>query len=290
MHFEHDGLRFDVWDAGPREGEPVILLHGFPQNRHCWKHVVPLLTGEGYRVLAPNQRGYSSSARPRGRRAYRMERLTADVVALAESVGAPRFHIVGHDWGGAVAWALAARRPELLRTMTSLATPHPQAMAKAVRSSDQALRSWYVALFQLPWLPELALRPPARAAFQRALVRSGLDERDARDYVNRLGEPGAATAALNWYRALPFATKADRDASTVPTLYVYGTDDFALGPRAAELTREHVEGPYHFVPVQDQGHWLPERAPDLVARLFTEHARTSLAGSHPGVDKNLTAE
>jgi pimeloyl-ACP methyl ester carboxylesterase len=278
MHFEHDGLRFEVWDAGPREGVPVILLHGFPQNRDCWKNVIPLLTSEGYRVLAPNQRGYSSSARPRGRRAYRMERLTADIVALADSIGARRFHVVGHDWGGAVAWALAARHPDRVHTMTSLATPHPQAMAKAVRSSDQALRSWYVALFQLPWVPELALRRPASVAFQRALVRSGLDENDARDYVSRLGEPGAATAALNWYRALPFATKVDRGASTVPTLYVHGSDDFALGQRAAELTGEHVDGAYHFVSAQDQGHWLPERAPELVAGLFMEHARSSHLG------------
>jgi pimeloyl-ACP methyl ester carboxylesterase len=273
--FEHDGLRFEVTDQGPLDGEVVVALHGFPQSRACWNGVAPLLGREGYRVLAPNQRGYSPAARPRGRRAYRLERLTADVVALAQAAGADRFHVIGHDWGGAVAWALAARHPARLLTMTSLATPHPKAMTRALWSSDQAARSWYIALFQLPRLPEHALRGLGGRAFRRSLERSGLDERVARAYTASLDEPGAATAALNWYRALPFATSADRGPSTVPTLYVHGTADFALGPRAAELTGANVKAPYTFVPLRDHGHWLPERAPDAVAELFIDHARAA---------------
>src|SRR3954452_5570270 len=184
--FAHDGLRFDVTDAGPVDGEPVVLLHGFPQTRHCWRRVVPLLSAGGYRVLAPDQRGYSPSARPKGRRAYRLERLTADVIALADAIGTPRFHVIGHDWGGAVAWALAARHPDRLHTMTSLATPHSRAMTRSMWSSDQLLRSWYIALFQVPWLPELAFRTDATAARLRdRLVRSGLGEDDAAPHAEK---------------------------------------------------------------------------------------------------------
>src|SRR3954464_2452024 len=104
-HYVHDGLRFDVTDAGPATGETVILLHGFPQDRSCWRRVIPPLVDAGYRVLAPDQRGYAPVARPTGRRAYRLERLTADVVALADAADAAQFHVIGHDWGGAVAWA-----------------------------------------------------------------------------------------------------------------------------------------------------------------------------------------
>src|SRR4051794_10696090 len=157
-----------------------------------------------------------------------MERLAADVVALADWAGIERFHVVGHDWGGAVAWALAARHPERLRTMTSLATPHGQAMRQALLSSDQLLRSWYVAAFQLPWLPELGVRGPGASAFRRTLERSGLDAGDAEAYTAKLREPGAATAALSWYRALPFLRSEDLGPSKVPTLYVYGAEDFAL--------------------------------------------------------------
>src|SRR4051794_15635753 len=273
-HFVHDDLRFDVTDTGPPDGEPVVLLHGFPQTRHCWIRVIPLLTAEGYRVLAPDQRGYSPSARPHGRRAYRLERLTADVVALADSIGAARFHVIGHDWGGAVAWALAARHPDRLHTMTSLATPHSRAMTAALWSSDQLLRSWYIAVVQLPWLPEALLGSRISSAFERVLVRSGLDEDDARRYVATLRERGTARAALNWYRALPFATAEDHADSTVPTLYVHGRDDFALGPRAAVLTGEHVKAPYRFVSLLGEGHWLPERAPDEVAHHFVDHVRS----------------
>src|SRR3954451_4829969 len=217
--FDNDGWRFDVTDTGPPGGETVVLLHGFPQTRACWSRVAPLLAGAGYRVVAPDQRGYSAGARPHGRRQYRLERLAADVIALVDTVGAARVHVVGHDWGGAVAWALSARHPDRLLSMTSLATPHGRAMQQALWSSDQLARSWYIAMFQVPWLPDTLLRGPASAAFQRALVRSGLTERDAEIYTTRLREPGAATAAINWYRALPFATKDDLGPSTVPTLY-----------------------------------------------------------------------
>ncbi|MEY2460652.1 MAG: hypothetical protein QOG30_2482 [Acidimicrobiaceae bacterium] len=275
--FEHDGWRFDVTDTGPADGETVVLLHGFPQSRACWSRVAPLLVHAGFRVVAPDQRGYSPGARPRGRRPYRLERLAADVIALIDTVGVERAHVVGHDWGGAVAWALSARHPDRLASMTSLATPHGRAMRQALWSSNQLARSWYIAMFQIPWLPDTVLRGAASAAFQRALVRSGLGERDAEIYAAWLRQPGAATAAINWYRALPFATKADLGRSTVPTLYVYGSADVALGQRAADLTADHVDAAYHYEVLDGASHWLPECEAETVAALIVNHARRSAA-------------
>ena len=145
-------------------------------------------------------------------------------------------------------------------------------MKRSLWSSDQVLRSWYIAAFQLPVLPELALRGPGLRAFERMLERSGLDAAHAEAYAAKLREPGVATAAINWYRAVPFSRADDLGPSKVPTLYVYGTADFALGPRAAELTADHVEGPYRFVPLEGEGHWIPECAPETVADLLLTHA------------------
>ena len=128
--FHHDGLRFEVSDSGPQEGDLVIALHGFPRTRRSWDDLTPLLTGQGFRVLAPNQRGYSPGCPAPRSAGLRLERLAADVVALADQAGAERFHVLGHDWGGAVAWSLAAWHPERLRTMTSLATPHGRAFLR----------------------------------------------------------------------------------------------------------------------------------------------------------------
>ncbi|MGI8661894.1 MAG: alpha/beta fold hydrolase [Acidimicrobiales bacterium] len=271
LFFTHDDLRFVYSDSGASDGEVVVLLHGFPQTRACWDGVTPHLVGAGLRVLALDQRGYSRGARPLGRRAYRLELLVADVVALVDHIGVDRVHVVGHDWGGAVAWSLAAREPDRLHTMTSLATPHSRAMIRSFWSSDQALRSLYIAAFQLPFLPELAITGRGERLLRRTLERSGLPSRDWERYRALLQKPGAFTAALNWYRALPFASSADRGRSSVATLYVYGALDFALRPRAASLTREEVDGPYRFETLADVGHWLPERAPDRVAALVLEH-------------------
>jgi pimeloyl-ACP methyl ester carboxylesterase len=240
--------------------------------------MTPFLTEAGFRVLAPDQRGYSPGARPVGRRAYRLECLAADVVALADEAGAERFHVIGHDWGGAVAWSLAAGFPERLHTMTSLATPHGRAFLRSMVTSTQLLHSWYMAYFQLPYLPELSFRQPGLRAFRRTLVRSGLDEADLDAYLEVLSQPGAATAALNWYRALPFTTPAKLGPSPVPTLYVYGDQDFALGRRAADLTAKYVTGPYRYEILRGAGHWIPEHHAMRVADLFLELAASQSDG------------
>src|SRR2546423_17637 len=201
--FTRGGLVFDVTDSGPADAPAVVLLHGYPENRTSWHAVTPALVDAGFRVLAPDQRGYSPGARPRGRRAYRMQHLVGDVVALLDAAGVDRAHVVGHDWGGGVAWALAESHPQRLLTVTSLSTPHPRAMLKAMLTGTQAFKSWYMFMFQLPWLPELAYRPRLEKRLRDTLRRSGLSDDAIDRYIPPLREPGAATAAINCYRAMP---------------------------------------------------------------------------------------
>lgn len=258
--FERDGLRFDVRDGGPRGGEIVVLLHGFPQDASAWDGVAPRLHEAGLRTLAPDQRGYSPGARPPGRSAYVAAEWTADLIALLDAAGADRAHVVGHDWGGAVAWAAAGRFPERIASLVVLSTPHPAALTRSFTTSSQGLRSWYMAFFQLPVLPELLLRHGLR----RSLVGSGLPPQDADRYTARLAEPGALTAALNWYRGMPASLLSPIPDCTVPATYIWGRDDVALGRVAAETTARHVAGRYRFVELS-AGHWLPETRPREVA-------------------------
>jgi pimeloyl-ACP methyl ester carboxylesterase len=260
-------LRFDVQDEGPRDGAPVVLLHGFPQDSASWDGVVARLHSAGLRTLAPDQRGYSPGARPPRRGDYRVEWLVEDLRALLDAAGLPAAHVVGHDWGGAVAWAAGDVIPERLSSLTVLSTPHPRALIRSLTRSTQLLRSYYMFLFQLPVLPERVLAPRLEAL----LRRSGLPAAHAAHYAERMREPGALTGALHWYRALPLS-RLENAAVTVPTTYVWGSKDFALGRCAAELTEEEVEAPYRFVEVE-AGHWLPEREPDLVAELVLDQVR-----------------
>ncbi|HEX3394790.1 MAG TPA: alpha/beta fold hydrolase [Acidimicrobiales bacterium] len=285
--FTHAGLTFDVDDSGVEEAqaEVVILLHGFPASRRCWDGVTPALVDAGYRVLAPDQRGYSPGARPAGRRQYAMEHLVGDVLALADSAGATRFHLVGHDWGGAVAWSLAASHPERLRTVTSLATPHDRALLRSMTSSTQALHSWYMAFYQLPWLPEVSVISDAGGkAFARVLVQSGLSRARAEDYV-RFMRSGAAGPAINWYRAIPFTRPTTLGDVRVPAMYVYGTKDFALGRRAADLVSRYVHGPYRYEVLEGVSHWIPEEEPDTTARLLLEHFAAHAGEGDPGPER-----
>jgi len=273
--FTRDGLTFDVRDAGPPDGEPVVLLHGFPETSAAWKEVTPGLVTAGYRTLAPDQRGYSPGARPPGRRAYRMTELVADVLGLADRAGADRFHLVGHDWGGGVGWVLAALHPGRLRSLTVLSTPHPRAMSRALLTSTQGLRSWYMLAFQVPMLPERSMLAHGGERLRWALQRMGLDDEYIDEYLPVLLQPGAMTAALNWYRALPFGVRDGRDLDeiTVPTLYVWSTGDEALGRAAAEATARYVDAPYRFEILEGVSHWIPEEAPEATTALILEQLR-----------------
>lgn len=261
-------------DLGAVGGDPVVLLHGFPQDASSYDDVVPHLHAQGLRTLVPTQRGYTATALPDRRRDYRMSELVGDVVALLDAAGLERTHLVGHDWGGALAWAVAGVRPDRVRSLTVLSTPHPAAMTAALLKSSQGLKSWYMAFFQLPLLPELALRQGGQARLARNLSRSGLPPAHVARYCATLTDRGTATGALNWYRGLPWSLRAPLPKVGVPTTYVWGRQDFALGRYAAEHTADHVVGDYRFEAL-DAGHWLPETRPEEVATAILERTRSA---------------
>ena len=269
--YRRDDLIFDVRDAGPPEGPVVVLLHGFPQRNDSWNAVIDRLTAQGYRCLAPNQRGYSPGARPSRRRDYRMSELVADLGALIDASGAQRVHLVGHDWGAAVAWAAAAEMPERLATVSPISVPHPAAFIKSFATSRQGLASWYMFVFQLPRIPEWLLMRRNGTMVAELLRRSGQTPVAAERDAQAMSEPGALTAAINWYRAIPLSNpRANAQKISVPTMYVWSDQDTALLPKAAHETARYVSGEYRFEILPGVSHWIPDEQPDKLADLLLD--------------------
>lgn len=260
-------LIFDVLDTGGA-GEPVLLLHGFPQSAHSWRLVVPALAG--YRVLAPNQRGYSPAARPADVEDYRMPRLVEDALGLLDALGVERAHVVGHDWGAAVAWQLGARHPHRVRTLTTVSVPHPRAFVDALRTdADQRARSLYMRDFARPSYAEELLADDAAAL--RSLFDDSAGHVDVDAVVTAARRPGALDAWLRWYAAQRVEDIGETPAVTVPTLHVWSDADRALGRAAAEGTAAWCTGPYRFEVLAGISHWVPEQAADALAALLREH-------------------
>jgi len=265
------GWVFDVIDSGPVDGDVVVLLHGFPERATCWGSVATLLHEQGYRTLAMDQRGYARRARPARRRDYRASELADDVAELVRRAGAGApVHVVGHDWGAIVAWVLTLRQPELVRTLTAVSVPHPTAFLRSMLSSDQLLRSWYMLLFQLPWIPERSARRPG-SFFDRALTHAGMTPTEIARCRTDVIEDGALSGAMNWYRALPLLGRSLIGAHVVvPTTLLWSDGDVALGRRGAELTERYVDAPYRFVALHGVTHWIPTQAPEACAEAILD--------------------
>jgi pimeloyl-ACP methyl ester carboxylesterase len=267
--FANDGFTFPVTDGGPADGAVVVLLHGFPQTSTSWHAVCERLHASGYRTLTFDQRGYTPTARPRGRRAYRMSALVSDVAALVDAIGAP-VHLVGHDWGAGVAWSTAARHPDLVRTLTAVSVPHPSAFLGSMLISSQLLRSYYIGLFQIPWLPEFMCRYPR--VVNRMLAETGMTTEQIARVQTDVIDGGALTPSLNWYRAMPFASPKYARKVSAPTTYVWSTGDTALSRRGATLCARFVTGPYRFE-ITEGSHWIPEEQPGLVHDLIVDRIK-----------------
>jgi pimeloyl-ACP methyl ester carboxylesterase len=268
--FRRGALVFDVIDAGPDDGPVVILLHGFPQQNTMWHAVIPQLAAQGYRCLAPRQRGYSPGARPARRRDYRIEELAEDVRTLKDASGAQQVHLVGHDWGAGVAWRFAQRFPGLLLTLTAMSVPHPAAMWRAMTTSRQGLASWYMLFFQLPWIPEwFLLRGGALARLVESRAKYGREL--AESEAEAMAEPGALTAALNWYRAIPLSAARDGHSKvSVPTMHVWSDGDTALLEKGARTCGDYVVGEYRFEVLTGVSHWILDEQPDVMTDLLLE--------------------
>jgi pimeloyl-ACP methyl ester carboxylesterase len=255
----------------------VLLLHGFPEAAAQFDHQLGALGAAGCRAVAPDQRGYSPGVRPATVAEYALDELVGDVFRIADALGWPSFDLVGHDWGAVVAWVAAAERPERVRTLAALSLPHPTAFATAIREDeDQMQRSAYIQTFRQAGTAERRLladnATALRRIYDRRVPRTRID-----DYVARLSEPGALTAALNWYRATRLSAM-DVPAVTVPTLYAWGTDDVAVGSTAALACEGFVTGKYRFAMLEDLTHWLTDEAGGVISGLLLEHLRDNGLG------------
>jgi len=266
-------MALDVWTLGETgAGHTVLALHGFPQSARSFRRVGEGLAAQGVRVVAPDQRGYSPTARPEGVEHYRMGRLVDDALAVADAAGAERFHLVGHDWGAQVGWNLCDRVPERVLSYTALSVPHPRAFATAYKEDPEQQRaSEYIGIFWQPGLAEQWLADDDWAGLRRMLT--GLPQDEVEHYVMRMRQPGAVAAALSWYRAME--SGADAAPTRVPTTYVWSTGDVALRRRGAELCGEFVEADYRFVVLDGVSHWIPDEAPDAVVEAVLARIRTS---------------
>ena len=267
-------LTFDVLAAGER-GEPlVLLLHGFAESMQCWRAQVASLGDMGYRAIAPSQRGYSPGARPDPREFshYLIDRLMDDAMAIvaASGYGEARFHLVGHDWGGSIAWGLADRHHERLASLTILSRPHPNAFNRALQmpDGDQAQRSRHHKAFLEPGAADLLLADNSKWLRER-LSAAGVPSASIEAHVAVLGNKDAMEAALTWYRARG-AIRSPLGPIRVPTLYIWGDADDTVGRVAAEGTGDFIAAPYRFEVLPGVGHFAADQVPDRVGELLLQ--------------------
>lgn len=267
--------KFTARIAGTDQGEMVLLLHGFPQTSYSYRHQLSALAQEGYYAVAFDQRGYSEGARPENSEAYQIKYLVEDVLAVAEKLGAKQFHLVGHDWGAALGWNIAANFPQKLLSYTALSVPHTDAFHEALANPEceQAKSSSYIDIFIQDSSEDILLKDER---IRLKNMYQGIPPGDVEEYLRVLGNKSALSAALNWYRANlgPGVKQRHLGKVTVPTLYIWGTEDIALGQYAAESTEKYVQkGRYTFKPLDGSGHWLLESDSRLITELILKHIR-----------------
>ena len=276
MGFMRDGyaelaeVRLHYVEVG--EGPLVVLLHGFPEFWYSWRNQLEPLAAAGFRVVAPDMRGYNLSSKPAGAAAYDLERLAGDVRDLVVERGETSARIAGHDWGGAVAWGAAMYHPEVVERLAILNAPHPRRFLEGVRDPRQFARSWYFLLFALPWLAERIGPASFRRAFANDAAPGAFSAADVERYEEAWAQPGALTGGLNYYRALfrepPWAAARRLRRIEAPTLVIWGERDRYLRPQLAEPTRADV--PDQRVVRLDTSHWVQHDAPERVTQLLAE--------------------
>lgn len=283
-------VQLHVIIAGPKEGEPVVLLHGFPEFWYGWKNQISFLAEHGFRVIVPDQRGYNLSDKPQGAAAYHVNKLAQDIVGLMDALGYQQVNLAGHDWGAAVAWTIADNFPQRLKRLMILNVPHPRVMIQSMRAGNfrQLLKSWYMFYFQIPALPERMLsaddyNPMVRAMYAVGRKDSFVDA-DFEQYKQAWKQPGALTAMINWYRAAIRASapglasaKSPAPRITVPTLMLWGEQDGALGKELAPLSIAICDdGELIFFP--EASHWVQHDKPAEVNQHMLRFFQTGSRG------------
>ncbi|MFN0095065.1 MAG: alpha/beta fold hydrolase [Dehalococcoidia bacterium] len=263
-----NGMNFRIREAG-MSGEPVLLLHGFPETSRMWEQLMPKLAEAGYRCIAPDQRGYSPNARPEGVEPYKTENLVADAFAIADACGfGAKFHLVAHDWGAGVGWRMVKAHPERIASYTSMSIPHPASYGRAFRDDpDQQQRSQYIIFFQQPGAAEEMML--ANDGAMLSTIWDKHTKEEVAELIAHFKAPGALTAAINWYRAA-FGLQGGQDIEdeftvTVPTLLIWGNQDQAVGPATVKTHDQYMKGPNKFVELT-AGHWLVQEKFEDVLR------------------------
>lgn len=282
-----NNIKLHVVTAGDEKGEPVILLHGFPEFWYGWRNQISFLVEHGYRVIVPDQRGYNLSEKPKSLDDYRIRTLAADINALIDHFGYEKVNLIGHDWGGGVAWFVATIYPQQLKKLVILNTPYPSIMLREFhqRNFAQLKKSWYMFFFQIPWLPEALMSIGGYDGLAQAMYKSGKSDTFSDDDMEKYKEawlkPGAMTAMLNWYRAAAQRRSSRSMGSgnrelpriTVPTLMLWGEKDIALEKSLAEESIKLCEnGKIVFFP--DATHWVQHDESDAV----NQHIHAFLQG------------
>jgi pimeloyl-ACP methyl ester carboxylesterase len=270
-----DGVTLAVADEG--EGPAVVLLHGFPDSSRLWRNQVPVLVGAGFRVVVPDLRGFGESDRPDAVEAYAIRHSVADVAAILDALEIERAHVVGHDWGAAVAWLFTAFLPARVDRLVALSVPHPATLRE--RTIEQREKAWYQLWFQFPGVAEEVL-PRDDWKLMRELLRGA---GDIEQYVADLSRPGALTAALNWYRANAAPQRELEQMPPLPpvaapTLGIWSSGDNYLTEERMLRSGEHVSGPWRYERVEGASHWLQLDAPERVSELLLEFLGASSAG------------
>jgi pimeloyl-ACP methyl ester carboxylesterase len=269
-------VRLHYVEAG--EGPLVVLLHGFPEFWFSWRFQIPALAASGFRVVAPDMRGYNLSSRPSGVRAYDTGHLAGDIRDLIRERGAESALLVGHDWGAAVAWATAMNHPEVVSRLAILNVPHPRRLLHALRGPRQLFKSWYIFFFQLPWLPEQVVRAGRwrffRYGFEHDARSRAFTPQDIDRYVEAWSQPGASTATINYYRAVfrqsPKRTEARIRPVRARTLVIWGDRDRYLGAELADPDPVDVPNLERVVHLPAASHWVHHDEPEQVTQLLLE--------------------
>ena len=267
MQVQGSGISLNVEDEG--SGDPVLLLHGFPDSHRLWRGQVPVLRERGYRTIAPDLRGFGESDRPEGVEHYSILNVLEDLRLLLDSLGVDDAHVVGHDWGAVTAWLFASLYPDRARSLVALSVGHPGALQTA--GYEQYARSWYMFMFQFEGVAERWLSKDDWRFLRDTMGRGG----DVDQYVADLSRPGALTAALNWYRAnIPpeswISEPPPLPPVAVPTMGIWSSGDIALAERQMIDSERYTSGPWRYERIEDCGHWIPLQAADSLNELLLD--------------------
>lgn len=263
-------LEFDCRLAGNQSNTMLVFLHGFPETSHMWIPLMEHMASEGYFCIAPDLRGYSKNACPRGRKNYKIDLLCSDIVAITSSFGKNAYHLIGHDWGAVIGWKLVFDSPNKILSWTSLSVPHIKGFMEAINtSSDQQYRSRYIKRFQWPLFPEYQIRKKDFQIFKKLWKNSSKEEID--NYLKVFRRKRSLTASLNYYRAnFDFKKAFNIGKISTPTLFIWGNKDMALGQDAVQYGHQYIVGPYTFIEL-DTGHWLVQTAFKEILQQLKKH-------------------